>query len=92
MMAKMRDWTRDLPPYAPDAPCPKCGHPITGTRYCVNARPSGPGEACSPIGYNKAEHLDRECDRCRYEWAEQVLASASLSPAQFVAAWQEEGP
>ena len=53
-----------LPPYDPDRVCPKCGHDDVGAAYV-------PG---CPVDQCEAEHIGRNCRRCRFEWAEGVLS------------------
>lgn len=57
-----------LPPYSPNATCPKCGHTEIRTIYteadnCVEER-------CSICDQ---EHLLRSCDRCHYSWPEATI-------------------
>jgi hypothetical protein len=64
----------NLPPFTPDATCPKCGHDVVRTIYHEHGR-SG---VCDSHGlsWRDGEHLVRVCQRCHYGWAEAVLEHA----------------
>jgi C4-type Zn-finger protein len=53
----------DLPPYNPDARCPKCHHDKASTRWRLQK-----------VGYisthNEWQWLSRCCERCGYIWDE----------------------
>lgn len=78
-----------LPPYDPDATCPKCGHEDVSTAYIGNghhwnckdhgAPPAtfhGSRDCCAD------EHLHRTCQRCHYLWREEVQAAAQAEGAR----------
>jgi hypothetical protein len=65
----------NLPPYAPEATCPKCGHDQSTVRYS-NGRSSWSGGCYGCPQEGRSEHLDRRCERCCYRWAEAVIAPA----------------
>lgn len=62
-----------LPPYNPDAKCPKCGGGEVDAMWC-------PADATSNVSRRDApdkdhlnvyaEHMDRTCTRCGYAWPE----------------------
>lgn len=63
--------TPTLPPYAPDATCPKCGCEEVATLFCDNPRPL---QACWRLRLDK-DHFHRHCTRCGYEWLEACMAA-----------------
>lgn len=69
----------DLPPYNPEATCPKCGHDDVHTRY----EPTAHHHSCQvremvtdPVCCT-AEHMERTCRRCGYQWPEACMAAPS---------------
>jgi len=59
---------KKLPPYDPNAKCPKCGHDEVRTYYCKTGQPL---DSCwLKIEH---EHLHRACQRCHYKWLEACL-------------------
>lgn len=63
-----------LPPYNPDAVCPKCGGASIHTAYH-----RWPAYACPfpTFGLVDArEHMDRTCRHCGYSWSEECLDRA----------------
>lgn len=63
----------NLPPFNPAAICPKCGHGDVSTRYeesyCTSTWSTT--NRCPARG--EGEHIDRQCRRCQYRWAEAPL-------------------
>lgn len=62
---------KELPPYSKNKKkCPKCGHKDVSTIYCL-----GKTSACVIwIDLDKqTEHLERTCQQCHYQWAEQCI-------------------
>lgn len=70
----------DLPPFDPDACCPKCGWDRVVTEHKGGHTPSlnYPGAFFSP------EQFVRRCERCQYAWREQVPVDAR----EFRACWR----
>lgn len=69
---QVQDWWKinallDLPPFNPDATCPKCGH---DTITCQWRTASGPVTGHRPPA---DEWLSRRCDRCGYIWDEACI-------------------
>lgn len=62
-----------LPPFNPEATCPKCGYDLIGVLY---QRFGCSYPARCGVRHTGPEHLDRVCQRCHYEWAEDVLSPA----------------
>jgi len=67
---------RELPPFSPDATCPKCGHDVVTVAY-VGTHRSWESPQCGATinDWKYTEHLDRCCQRCHYVWAEAALAA-----------------
>jgi C4-type Zn-finger protein len=59
----------NLPPFNPEATCPKCGHDQINCRWRVAEGPLA-HKAPAP------EWLSRYCTRCGYIWDESVLEAA----------------
>lgn len=59
-----------LPPFNPDATCPKCGHDVVKTMY--QSRGCRFPADCG-VRWDGSEHHDRVCQRCHFEWAESVI-------------------
>lgn len=68
---------KQLPPYNPEAKCPKCGHDRV-TTYWVSLEDSDKYDEWHCDG-NKQEHHNRTCERCRFSWAESVLKGAGAA-------------
>jgi hypothetical protein len=66
-----------LPPYAPEATCPKCGHDTANTVYSKGSWYGAVScsYSCSERSTHR-EHLERTCQRCHYQWAEACIAPA----------------
>ncbi|MGI5171905.1 hypothetical protein ACQEU3_46940 [Spirillospora sp. CA-253888] len=64
----------DLPPYSGDnARCAKCQWRNARTRYyAANGAPAHDFHRVT-----QAEHLERECERCDYRWAEAINPPAT---------------
>lgn len=58
-----------LPPYRPDALCPKCSHEVISTFHVEGKDCGRDGCSSCPI-----EQLTRTCLRCKFQWPEAVLA------------------
>lgn len=69
-----------LPPFNPEARCPKCGHDAVNVVYVkAHAGGSTPGCGATIDDFKYREHMDRACQRCHYEWGEAVLEPASAA-------------
>ena len=56
------------------AHCPKCGHAIVKMHYhAAEDKGYTDGDVCEEA--NNEEHMDRECERCFYQWVERVLGT-----------------
>ncbi len=67
-----------LAPYSESSPCPKCLWAEVSTRY-ANGRTLSSHHRCSdgcPYGWN-IEHMERECGRCGYQWAQACASEES---------------
>lgn len=64
-----------LPAFSAESRCPKCGHDDIGTAYRRSAYDCPYGRKCG-ASMGEGEHLDRNCRRCHYQWAEAVIAQA----------------
>ena len=60
-----------------NATCPKCGHDNVSAQYHKTV--SSPECPLWPNIRRHGEHLDRQCTRCRYTWAEAPLEVKQLS-------------
>jgi hypothetical protein len=61
-----------LPPFSGDDPtCIKCGNVGAHTKHCPSA--GSVAEAWDTDRLLTAEHLERECSRCAYRWAEATI-------------------
>lgn len=66
---KQKGQPMTLPPFKPDATCPKCGHEAVHTAY----RPGGQSDWMDPIEHRGQERHVRTCNRCHYKWCEAVI-------------------
>jgi ribosomal protein S27AE len=71
MVKQVKD-AKNAPPYDPKSVCSKCGSTEVGTGLC------GGGGSCNRfLGTmpwdREAEHIDRTCRRCGYDWWEKPL-------------------
>ena len=74
-----------VPPYNPDAACPKCGRTPVGTRACEHTRPSAGlyGPFHWPMWVHLVGgHLHRKCGRCDHEWIELALNARPMTPGE----------
>lgn len=72
-----------LPPYDPEAICPKCGHEEVTVAYVASHTSySSPRCGGTHLTHKYTEHLDRHCQRCHYEWAESVIEQHAAGPAR----------
>ncbi len=63
-----------LPPFDPEVTCPKCGHDYVTVRHSNGRQRLSWGGGCSGCPQEGCgEHLDRQCQRCGYRWAEAVI-------------------
>jgi hypothetical protein len=57
-----------------EAKCPKCGHDIVTAYYHPDYRQDTRYSSLSEAG--ATEYIERDCQRCRFRWAEAVLGNA----------------
>ena len=77
---KNKPFSLPLPPFKPDAVCPKCGLMDIRTIYCGPHRwHSYLGMPCEEeIGI---EHFHRVCSYCEYSWVEATLETYKYTPS-----------
>lgn len=66
----------NLPPFDPDAACPKCGHDRVSARYRVWT---------GAFTQKQREWICRQCERCGFLWDEACLPGSTVDRS-----WSED--